>query len=105
MSIINSLKNKANFSFKNTLIITDDKKSHIYKFANKFKIKVIFHRKYIGGRYSVFTETALIPCYFMGINTFKLRKETLNFLYKKKSSLIKNVINLSKVYNSKKLIL
>ncbi len=103
LSIINSLKNKANFSFKNTLIITDDKKSHIYKFANKFKIKVIFHRKYIGGRYSVFTETALIPCYFMAINTFKLRKETLNFLYKKKSSLIKNVINLSKVYNSKKI--
>ena len=102
LSIINSLKNKANFNNKNSLIITDNKKNHLSSFAKKFKIRIIFHRYYIGGRYSVFSETALVPCYLMGINISNFRKNILNFLYKKKSKLVKNLINLSKIYNSKK---
>ncbi len=39
----------------------------------------------------------------MGINIFRLRKNILNFLNKKKSQLIKNLINISKVYASKKI--
>tara|TARA_A100000164_G_C21812581_1_gene726284 strand:+ start:92 stop:715 length:624 start_codon:yes stop_codon:yes gene_type:complete len=38
----------------------------------------------------------------MGINISNFRKNILNFLYKKKSKLVKNLINLSKIYNSKK---
>ena len=102
LSIINSLKNKANFNNKNSLIITDNKKNHLSSFAKKFKIRIIFHRYYISGRYSVFSETALVPCYLMGINISNFRKNILNFLYKKKSKLVKNLINLSKIYNSKK---
>ena len=103
LSIINSLKDKAIFNKKNSLVITENKKSHLISFAMKFKIKIIFHRNYIGGRYSIFSETALVPCYLMGTNIFKLKKNILNFLNKKKSSLVKNLINLSKVYNSKKI--
>ena len=103
LSIINSLKNKASFNKKNTLVITDNKKSHLSTFAKKLKIKIIFHRQYIGGRYSIFSETALVPCYLMGVDIHKLRKNILNPLYKKKSVLVKNFINLSKVYNSKKI--
>ena len=103
LSIINSLKNKANFNNKNSLIITDNKKNHLSSFAKKFKIRIIFHRYYIGGRYSVFSETALVPCYLMGINISNFRKNILNFLYKKKSKLVKNLIILSKIYNSKKI--
>ncbi len=103
LSIINSLKNKANFNKNNSLVITTNKKSHLSSFAKKFKIKIIFHRHYIGGRYSVFSETALVPCYFMNINITKLKKNILNFLNKKKSILINNLINLSKVYKSRKI--
>ncbi len=103
LSIINSLKKKANFNAKNSLVITENKKNNLSTFARKFKIKIIFHRQYIGGRYSIFSETAMVPCYLMGINIFNFKKNILNFLYKKKSLLIKNLINLSKVYKSKKI--
>ena len=39
----------------------------------------------------------------MGINIIKFKKNILSFLNKKKSILIKNLINLSKIYNSKKI--
>ncbi len=103
LSIINSLKNKANFNEKNSLVITDNKKSHLNNYAKKLQIKIIFHRNYIGGRYSVFSETALVPCSLIGININKLRKNILNFLHKNKSLIIENLINLSQVYNSKKI--
>ncbi len=103
LSIIDSLKSKANFNSKNSLVITENKNSHLYNFANKLRIKIIEHRKYIGGRYSIFSETALVPCYLMGIDIIKFRKNILNFLYNKKSILLKNLINLSKIYNSKKI--
>ncbi len=103
LSIINSLKNKAKFNQKNTLVITDNRKSHLSIFAKKNKIRIVFHRQHIGGRYSIFSETALVPCYLLGINIFKLRKNILNFLFKKRSVLIKNTINLLKIYKSKKI--
>ncbi len=103
LSIINFFKKNANFNKDNSLIITDDKKSSLSLFAKKNKIKIIFHRNYIGGRYSIFSETALVPCYLMGINIFKLKKNIQKFLNKKKYILIKNLINISKVYKSKKI--
>ena len=103
LSIINSLKNKANFNQKNSIIITENKKSFLSSFAEKFKIKIIFHRRYIGGRYSVFSETALVPCFLSGIDILKFKKNILSFLYTKKIILLKNLVNLSKIYNSKKI--
>ena len=103
LSIINSLKKKANFNKNNTLVITDERKSNLNLFAKKLKIKTILHRKYIGGRYSIFSETAMIPCYLMGVKIKNLKKNIRNFISKKKNILIKNLINLSNVYNSKKI--
>ena len=103
LSIINSLKKKANFNKQNTLVITENKKSHLNNYAKKFQIKIILHRNYIGGRYSVFSETALAPCSLIGININKLKKNILNFLHKNKSLLIDNLFNLSQVYKSKKI--
>ena len=103
LSIVDSLKNKANFNAKNSLVISENKKSHICKFANKLRIKIINHRKYIGGRYSIFSETALVPCYLMDVDIIKFKKNIQSFLNKKKSILLKNLINLSKIYNSKKI--
>ena len=92
LSIVDSLKNKANFNAKNSLVISENKKSHICKFANKLRIKIINHRKYIGGRYSIFSETALVPCYLMDVDIIKFKKNIQSFLNKKKSILLKNLI-------------
>ena len=103
LSIINALKKKANFNNKNSIIITENKKSYLNSFAKELKIKTIFHRKYIGGRFSIFSETALVPCFLTGINIMRLKKNISSFLNKKKFILIKNLLNLSKIYNSKKI--
>ena len=86
----------------NTLIITEKKNNSLYNFAKKKNIKIISHRSYIGGRYSVFSETGLIPIYLMGINIVKLKKDILTFLKKDKKLFKKNLINLFKIYSSKK---
>ena len=39
----------------------------------------------------------------MGVNVIKFKKNILNFLNKKKTILIKNLYNLSKIYSSKKI--
>ena len=101
LSIINFLNKKANFNQSNTLVITENKKNQLNYFAKNLKIKVIHHRNYIGGRYSVFSETALLPLYFMGINIVKLKKNILRFFKKEKSLLVNNVISLLKIYGSK----
>ena len=103
LSIIDSIQNKANFNNRNTLIITENKNNDLSFFAKNNKIKIIFHKKHIGGRYSVFSETALVPCYLMGINISNFKKNNLDFLRKDKNILIKNLINMSKIYSSKKI--
>ena len=103
LSTIKSLNNNARFNKKNSIVITDNKKSFLSSFAKKKEIKIIFHRYYIGGRYSVFSETALVPIYLMGIDIFKLKKNISNYLKKNQSLLMKNLINLTKIYKSKKI--
>jgi len=103
LSTIKSLNNNARFNKKNSIVITDNKKSFLNSFAKKNEIKLIFHRYYIGGRYSVFSETALVPIYLMGVDIFKLRKNISNYLKKNQSLLMKNLINLTKIYKSKKI--
>ncbi len=103
LSIIDSLKSNAQFNKTNTLIITENKRSQLNLFAQKSKIKVIFHRSYIGGRFSIFSETGLVPCYLMGINVNKLKKNILYYLQKGNSSLTNNLLNLANIYSSRKI--
>ena len=103
LSTIKSLNNNARFNKRNSIVITDNKKSFLSSFAKKNEIKIIFHRYYIGGRYSIFSETALVPVYLMGVDIFKLRKNVSNYLKNNQSLLMKNLINLTKIYKSKKI--
>ena len=103
LTIISNLKSKANFNKNNSLVITEIKNSKIYSFANKNKIKIINHRQNVGGRYSIFSETALIPCYLMGVDIFKIRKKILSYLLNNKNILIKNLLNMENIYKSKKI--
>ncbi|MBD1166242.1 glucose-6-phosphate isomerase [Pelagibacterales bacterium SAG-MED07] len=52
----------------NSLFITEYKNSYLRKLALKLKSELIEHNNYIGGRYSVLSETGMIPAFFMGLN-------------------------------------
>ena len=103
-TLINSSLLQDNINSKNTIIITEQKKNLLSAYAKNKKILHIEHKKYIGGRYSVLSEVGVIPSYFMGIKTNKLRANLLSFIKKKqKKILIESVIKLLHVYNQKKI--
>ena len=55
-----NLLNNINFNSKNTIVITEKKKENVLKlFAEKRKIPIIEHKKYIGGRNSVLSEVGM----------------------------------------------
>ena len=94
-----------NKSDKN-IFITENNKSYLSKLAEKLKAEVIQHNNFIGGRYSVLSETGMLPAELMGLNSNKFRQ--LNNLVKNKkflNTLISNVNSIlffikKKRYNS-----
>ena len=88
------------------LIITENKDNYLYKLAQKLKAQVIHHNNFIGGRYSVLSETGMLPAQLMGLDFKKFRQ--LNNLVKNKkylNALISNVSSIiffikKKKYNS-----
>ena len=88
---------------KNTIFITEKKKSYLRDLANKLKSEIIFHNNFIGGRYSVLSEVGMLPAELMGLNPVKFRQ--FNNLIKNKiflNSLISNVSCLLDLGNKKK---
>jgi len=65
-----------------TLIISDKKESTLRNIANKYNIEVLDHDENIGGRFSCFSLTGLLPLHLNGINSIKL-KESVDKNYKK----------------------
>ena len=55
-------------------IISDKKDSTLRNIANKYSIDVLDHDETIGGRFSCFSLTGLLPMYLAGINSIKLKK-------------------------------
>ena len=95
----NLLKNKL-------IIITEITDNALMAIANKYDAEIIEHKEFIGGRYSVLSETGMFPAALMGLNLMKFKN--LKRLIKNKnfiSSLIQNVasiytLNSKKVNNS-----
>ncbi len=71
--LMNSFKNNLDLK-NNTLIISDKKNSTLRNIANKHSIDVLDHDETIGGRFSCFSLTGLLPMYLAGINSIKLKK-------------------------------
>jgi glucose-6-phosphate isomerase len=78
-TLINSNLFKDKISSKNSIIITEQKKSLLNIFAKKNNILQIAHKDYIGGRYSVLSEVGMVPAYFMGLKINNFRKNLLSF--------------------------
>ena len=84
----NLLKNKL-------IIITEITDNALMTIANKFNAEIIEHKEFIGGRYSVLSETGMFPAALMNLNLMKFKN--LKRLIKNKnfvSSLIKNVASI-----------
>ena len=83
-------------SLKNKLVvITEIKDSPLLRLANKFNAEIIDHKSYIGGRYSVLSETGMFPATLMGLKVKKFKN--LEKLIKNKNftnCLIKNVASI-----------
>ena len=79
--LINNFKNNIDLT-NNTLIISDKKNSTLRNIASKYDIEVLDHDENIGGRFSCFSLSGLLPMYLAGINSIKL-KELVDKSFKK----------------------
>jgi len=81
---------------KNKLvIITEFKENALMEIGNKFNAEFIEHKNFIGGRYSVFSESGMFPAALMNLNLKKF-KNLKKLIYNKQftSSLLKNVASI-----------
>ena len=85
------------------IIITEITDNALMAVANKYHAEIIEHKEFVGGRYSVLSETGMFPAALMGLNLMKFKN--LRSLIKNKnfiSSLIQNVASIYTL-NSKKI--
>mgnify|MGYP001463234790 CR=1 FL=1 len=88
---------------KNIIIISEKNKGPLHLISEKMKLFHIEHRKNTGGRFSVLTETGIIPALLMGINLPQLRKNLLiHFQNKNKKFLKESSIKLTNLIKNKK---
>ena len=100
---------KKNIDLKNkSLIITDKKKSTLRNIAEKYNIEVIDHDNNIGGRFSCFSITGLLPLQLAGVNSIKLKKIVdANFkknLVNDNYNINNSIISLSGIIKKKKYV-
>ena len=89
--------------FDKNIFITENKENYLIKLAEKLKTEVIEHNNFIGGRYSVLSETGMVPAYLMGLDPNKF-KQFDNLIKNKKfiNCLINNTSSLLKLHNQNK---
>ncbi len=89
---------------KNIIIISEKSNNFLYLYAKKMNIYHIEHKNYIGGRFSVLSETGIVPALLMGLDIKKFKAGALNCFKQKNKSFLKNSsINMSNVLNSGKI--
>ena len=84
------------------IIITELKDSSLMNIALRYNAEIIEHKDFIGGRYSVLSETSMIPAALMGLSLKEFKN--LKILIKNKnfvSSLIQNVASIYTLYKKK----
>tara|TARA_X000001036_G_scaffold416723_1_gene434024 strand:- start:1844 stop:3007 length:1164 start_codon:yes stop_codon:yes gene_type:complete len=103
----NTLETISNFHSlskkKKSIFITENKDNYLRIIAEKMKSEIFEHKDYIGGRYSVLSETGMLPASLMGLNPKKFKK--LNHLINNKKFVDKLILNVSGIlslYKKKK---
>ena len=75
------------------IFLTENKNNYLIQLGQKLKSEVVHHNNYIGGRYSVLSETGMLPAEFMGLNVSKFKQ--LNNLIKNSNFLNSIVANVN----------
>ena len=78
---------------KHSIFITENKNSYLRSIAEKMKSEIFDHNNFIGGRYSVLSETGMLPASLMGLDPKKFKR--LNYLIKNKTFIDKLILNVS----------
>ena len=86
--------------FDKNIVITENNKNYLNRLAYKLRAEVVEHNNFIGGRYSVLSETGMLPAELMGLNSKKFRQ--LNNLVKNKKYLDALISNVSSILFFKK---
>ena len=103
----NTLETIANINFsrvkKNCIFITENKNNYLRTLAHNLKSEIVNHNNFIGGRYSVLSETGMLPAILMGLNPNKF-KQLDNLIRNKKffEILASNVGSILSFHNSGK---
>lgn len=95
-TIINSSFFRSFFTKKNVIIISEDRDNTLSNFAKNKGINFVRHHPNIGGRYSVFSDTGMLPAYLMGLEPKGFKKNIPN-LIKNRKLLSDSVKKLSKI--------
>tara|TARA_Y100000591_G_C21761245_1_gene660204 strand:+ start:33 stop:1019 length:987 start_codon:yes stop_codon:yes gene_type:complete len=98
ISNFNSLQNNKNFIF-----ITENRTNYLKTIANKIHKEIVEHHNFIGGRYSVLSETGMLPACLMGLDFKKFKR--LDLLIKNKNfqnQLLNNVSSILSFYKKKR---
>ena len=101
---LETLTNLNHYKVKNNcFFITENKKSYLRTLALKLKSEIIEHNNFIGGRYSVLSETGMIPAFFMGLEPDKFKRLD-NLISSKKfiNNLTYNVSSILSFHQKKK---
>ncbi len=88
---------------KKSIFITENKNNYLRRIAQQMKSEIFEHKDYIGGRYSVLSETGMLPASLMGLNPKKFKR--LNHLINNKKFIDKLILNVSGIlslYKKKK---
>ena len=103
----NTLETITNFNtlgnHKDCIFLTENKENYLREIASEMKKEIFKHQDYIGGRYSVLSETGMLPACLMGLDIKKFKR--LDFLINDKNfvnQLILNVNGILNLYNNKK---
>ncbi len=67
-------------------IITEDKPSTLWNFSKAYDIKMLFHPKDVGGRYSIFTCVGMLIAHFLGLSPEKIHEGARKYLEKSGAS-------------------
>lgn len=74
------INNDVNELYDSMIVITENKESILKNFAIKNKIKFIEHNPNIGGRFSVFSETGMLPFSDLELHVEKGSEKYISFL-------------------------
>ncbi len=95
-TIINLSYFKSFLKKSNTIVVAENKNNFLSSFARNNGFTFVKHNPFIGGRYSIFSETGMLPAYLMGLKPENFKKN-LSKLINNRSFLSNSIKQISKL--------